>query len=256
MPEVVIKVGGSVMDALPQAFFAQIAQARTERGVVLVHGAGNRISALLPRLGLVPEFRGGLRVTSPAALEVAEMVLSGAVNKELVERLAREGCPAVGLSGADGGLIAVRPLPELGQVGHPERVDPAALRALLAAGFTPVVSPISNDAAGLRHNVNADAAAAALAAALGAPLVLVSNVPGVLDAGGELLPLLTPSDVERLIEAGTVSGGMVPKVTAALECLERGVPEVSIVDGASGALGRLLAGGAAGTRFVSEPQAK
>lgn len=251
MQTVVIKVGGSVMDALPQEFFAQIAQARAARGVVLVHGAGNRISALLPRLGLTPEFRGGLRVTSPAALEVAEMVLSGAVNKELVERLAREGCPAVGVSGADGGLITVRPLPELGRVGHPERVDPGLLRALLAAGFTPVVSPISSDADGVRHNVNADAAAAAVAAALGAPLVLVSNVPGVLDGDGALLPTLTPADVRRLIEDGTVYGGMIPKVTAALDCLAGGVPEVSIVDGTSGALGRLLAGGAAGTRFVA-----
>ena len=232
----VVKIGGNEMNA--PGFLDELAAclARLAAGgpVVVVHGGGQDIAALQSRLGLAPVKVDGLRVTDAASLEVAQMVLSGHTNKQIVRALLAAGLDAVGLSGVDGGLLRCRqkqhPTVDLGLVGEVTAVRADLLRRLLADGLTPVLSPISLGEDGQTYNVNADEAAGAVAAALGAErLDFVSNVPGVL-AGGAPLPALTPAAAEALIAGGTISGGMIPKVRTALDALARGVPAVRIVD--------------------------
>jgi len=210
----VTKIGGNEINApgfLEELAAIQAAQTRLG-GRIIVHGGGQDIAALQTRLGIEPVKVDGLRVTDAASLDAAEMVLSGHTNKQIVRALLAVGLDAVGLSGE---ITAVRT--EL-------------LQRLLHAGILPVISPISLGEDGQTYNVNADEAAAAVAAALGAmSLDFVSNVPGVL-AGGALLPHLTPDAAEALIVEGVISGGMIPKVRAALDALARGVPSVRIVD--------------------------
>lgn len=203
---------------------------------VLVHGGGPEVTRTMERLGLEPRFVNGLRVTDAAAMEVAEMVLSGAVNKRLVSRLAAAGLPAVGLSGRDGGLLRVRPHPDarrLGFVGEPERVDTGPLRGLLEAGFVPVLSPIGLGEDGAPYNVNADAVAAAVAAALAAQkLILLTDVAGIFreaPEGRELCSELDPAAARRLADEGVISRGMVPKVEACLAAISGGVASAHIV---------------------------
>jgi acetylglutamate kinase len=200
---------------------------------------------LQERLSLQPRFVDGLRVTDDASLDVAEMVLSGLVNKRLVARLVSTGIPAIGLCGVDNGLLRVVKMKhdtqDLGWVGDIVETHPAEVEALLALGVTPVISPISLGVDGHTYNVNADHAASALACALRAQeLVFVSNVPGVLigrdgvpgagAGGGRCVEALTTAEVETLIASGEISGGMVPKVRSALEALETGVPRVRITN--------------------------
>ena len=247
MERVVLKVGGNELD--DAAFVGGLVEAlrwlQGSRAVAVVHGGGKAIASLQERLRLEPRFVDGLRVTDDASLDVAEMVLSGWVNKRLVGRLVAEGIPSVGLSGVDGGLFRVVKMNhhqhDLGWVGQITGTDASIVAALLDQGITPVVSPISLGLDGHTYNVNADHAAAALACALEAgELVFVSNVPGVLgecataagEAGttGECIPALTPAEVEELIASGAIHGGMVPKVRSALHALEAGVPQVRITD--------------------------
>ena len=245
----VIKVGGNELD---DATFVQgLVEAVASLGepAVLVHGGGQAIAALQQRLGLAPRKVDGLRVTDADSLAVAEMVLSGQVNKRLVTALLEGGLQAVGLSGVDGGLLRCRPKQhpavDLGYVGDVAAVNVALLRGLLAQGLTLVISPISLGPAGQAYNVNADEAAGAVAAALGATtLTFLSNVPGVLDGEGRPLTALTAAQCATLVDQGTINGGMVPKVTAALAALAQGVGRARIVD---------LAGmrGAGGTVFES-----
>ena len=203
---------------------------------VVVHGGGPDVSLLLERLAIPATFVNGLRVTDVTTMEVVEMVLSGRVNKRLVSRLASAGAPAVGLSGRDGGLLRTRPHPEterLGLVGEPDGTDPAVLRTLLDAGYLPVVSPVGADAAGRPRNVNADAAAAAVAVGLRAEkLILLTDVAGIhvtTGDGTELRSELDEAETRHLITDGTISRGMVPKVDACLEALRGGVPSAHIV---------------------------
>jgi acetylglutamate kinase len=233
----VTKIGGNELDTpgFLEALARDLAlRQRAGRPSVVVHGGGRDIAALQTQLGIEPVKVDGLRVTDVASLDVAEMVLSGRANKRIVRALLAAGLDAVGLSGVDGRLLTARkkahPTADLGLVGEVTAVRGHLLLRLLADNLTPVISPISLGDDGQTYNVNADEAAAAIAAALGAAtLDFVSNVPGVL-AGGILVPHLSPAAAEALIADGVISGGMIPKVRAALDALARGVPQVRIVD--------------------------
>lgn len=252
MDTLVLKVGGNELDdpAFLDGLVGAIGWLQADRRVVLVHGGGKEIAAWQERLGLTPRFIEGLRVTDDQSLAVAEMVLSARTNKMLVARLLRAGILAAGVSGVDGGLLIVEkmthPAGDLGWVGRIVGSDPLLLRALLAAGFVPVVSPISLGRDGHSYNVNADQAAQAIAVALGASaLVFVSNVPGVR-ANGQVVPSLTVAQAEAWIKDGTISGGMIPKVRAALEAVGAGVRRAVITN-----LTGLREGG--GTAVSGEP---
>lgn len=211
---------------------------------LLVHGGGRHVERMLRALSLESRFVDGRRETSPAAMEVVEMVLSGVVNKSLASGLTRAGVPAVGLSGRDAGLVAARLEPGLGRVGLPESVNADVLRTLWTAGLLPVVSPVSDGPSGESINVNADEAALCLATAVKArALVYLSDVDGVrLNRG--FAEELAADDAARLIEDGTISGGMALKVRAALDAAWAGIPEVVIAGRAR------LTGGFAGTRIA------
>jgi len=248
-PVIIVKVGGNEID--DPGFLAGLAEAIAilcvEAAPVVVHGGGKEIARLQEALGLKPRFIEGLRVTDDASLAVAEMVLSGAVNKRLVARLVAHGLSAMGLSGVDAGLLRVRPVRhaagDLGWVGEVVSVNASLLGVLLEQGVVPVVSPISLGPEGHSYNVNADQAAAALARALNAAsLAFVTNVPGIL-IDGRVAACLTVQEARAWIAEGVIVGGMVPKARSALEAVAGGVSEVRIVD-----LAGLRQGG--GTRVV------
>jgi acetylglutamate kinase len=236
---IVIKYGGHAMvDAELQASFALDVVLLKYIGLrpVIVHGAGPQIGATLQRLGKQSTFVDGLRVTDDETMEVVEMVLGGKVNREIVALVQRGGGQAIGLTGNDGDMIRVtRRLEEdrdLGRVGRVVQVDPAPIRAVSAAGFVPVIAPIGVDADGLTHNVNADEAAGAVAAALTAEkLILLTDVEGVRDSTGGLMRQLTIQDAQKHIDEGTIREGMIPKVRCCIEALALGVQRAHIIDG-------------------------
>jgi len=246
---VVVKLGGTTLAEQKQVL-AEVALVARKRPVVLVHGGGKRMTEWLERLGVETRFEGGLRVTDPAALEVAAAVLRGVVNSELVAALRDEGCDAVGLSGVDGGLLIGERLPDVGLVATVTGVRRDLIDSLLVAGQVPVVAPLARDEQGMVCNVNADDAAAGLAAGLGArQLVLMTDVDGIRDATGAKLDSITPEQAEVLIAEGTIRGGMIPKVKAALSALAWEGTEAIIADGsAENALARALADPTFGTR--------
>jgi acetylglutamate kinase len=241
---VVIKYGGNAMirPELQQAFAADMVFLRYA-GIkpVVVHGGGPQISRMLDRLGIVSEFRGGLRVTTPEAMDVVRMVLTGQVGRELVGLINQHGPFAVGLSGEDAGLFtAVRrqatvdgELVDIGQVGDVARVDTSAVDDLIAAGRIPVIATVAPDAAGVLHNVNADTAAAALAEALGArKLVVLTDVPGLYTDWPDTSSLTSSIDadaLEKLLPG--LEAGMAPKMEACLRAVRGGVPAAHVVDG-------------------------
>ncbi len=241
----VYKIGGPALED-PTLLAPLAAELRAAAGqTLLVHGGGRHVDRLLRALGVESRFVDGRRETSPAAMEVVEMVLSGVVNKALASELTRAGVPAVGIAGRDGGLLRADREPGLGRVGSRVRVDPDAVLALWSAGFLPVVSPVSNGPAGESLNVNADEAALGLARALFArTLVYLSDVDGVSVAGAPLASLGTVA-AERWIRDGTITGGMALKVRVALEAVQAGIPEVVIAGKAR------LSGGFPGTRIVA-----
>ncbi len=250
----VIKIGGSVMARLDGALADVAAAQRAGRRVVLVHGGGPAIDAWLARLGVAPVFLGGRRVTDATTLDVVRAILIGQINSEIVRALVANGVPAAGLSGMDAGMIhAHRAAPELGLVGLPERVQPSLLVALLQAGFVPVLAPLCLGPEDECLNVNADDVATAVAAALGAgDLVFASDVPGVHDANGVIVPHLTEGQARDLLAGGIITGGMAPKVENCLAAL-RHVPRVHILDGTMpGGIAQALAGRSPGTRFAHE----
>ncbi|MFU7529068.1 acetylglutamate kinase [Qipengyuania sp. ASV99] len=213
---------------------------------VVVHGGGPQIGEMLARLGVESTFVDGLRVTDEATAKIAEMVLSGAINKELVGWLASAGGKAIGVSGKDGGLVIARKVtrttrdPEsliesvvdLGFVGEPAHVDTSVIDTAVAAGMIPVIAPIAPGEDGETYNINADTMAGAIAAALGAArLFLLTDVAGVLDADGELLTDLKPVDIARLREAGVIKGGMVPKLETCVSAVESGCEAAVVLDG-------------------------
>ncbi len=249
---VVVKLGGTTLAEQTQVL-AEVAQIARRRPVVLVHGGGKRMTEWLERLGVETRFEGGLRVTDPAALEVAAAVLRGVVNSELVAALHDAGCDAVGLSGVDGGLLVGRRLPDVGLVATVVSVRRHLIDSLLVAGQVPVVAPLARDEDGVVCNVNADDAAAGLAVGLGArQLVLMTDVDGVRDGSGTKLDSITPEQAEAMIVDGTIRGGMVPKVKAALSALAWEGAEAIIADGsAEHALVRALDDRTFGTRVSS-----
>lgn len=229
----VVKIGGRAQSdpALPR-LLAQVV--RTGDELVVVHGGGDEVTVLQRRLGSEPTFIGGRRVTTDEDMEVVRMILSGAVNKRLVRQLLHEGIAAVGISGEDGGLLPARLLDggALGAVGEPLNANPRPVEALLSAGFVPVVSPLGRHAeTGQGLNVNGDDAAAAIAGALGADeLLLLADVPGVLDAAGSLVPAIPADAVDDMIASGVARGGMSAKLQAARRALAAGVAAVRISD--------------------------
>lgn len=247
---VVVKLGGTTL-AEQEHVLADVAAVVRRRPVVLVHGGGRRMTEWLDRLGVPSRFEGGLRVTDAAALEVAAAVLRGVVNSELVAALRDRGCDAVGLSGVDGGLLIAERVPDVGLVAHVVGLRRDLLDALLVTGQVPVVAPLARDESGVVCNVNADDAAAGIAAGLGArQLVLLTDVDGVRDADGRRLDTLTAGEAETLIATGVIGGGMVPKVRAALAALAWDDAEAIIADSsAPGALVRALEDPSFGTRI-------
>ena len=252
---VVVKLGGTTL-ADQRQVLAEVAAVARRRPVVLVHGGGKRMTEWLERLGVPTRFEGGLRVTDPAALEVAAAVLRGVVNSELVAALRDVGCDAVGLSGVDGGLLIGQRIPDVGLVATVVGVRRDLLDSLLVAGQVPVVAPLARDEEGLVCNVNADDAAAGIAAGIGArQLVLMTDVDGVRDASGRKLDSITADQAEALIADGTISGGMVPKARAALAALAWEGTEAVIADSAApGALVRALDDPTFGTRVSARPR--
>ena len=253
---IVVKLGGTTL-AEQRQVLAEVAVVARQRPVVLVHGGGKRMTEWLERLGVPTRFEGGLRVTDPAALEVAAAVLRGVVNSELVAALRDVGCDAVGLSGVDGGLLIGQRIPDVGLVATVTGVRRDLLDSLLVSGQVPVVAPLARDEEGVVCNVNADDAAAGIAAGLGArQLVLMTDVDGVRDASGHRLDSITPDEAEALIAEGTISGGMVPKVRAALAALAWEGAEAIIADaGAPDALVRALDDPSFGTRVSAHAHA-
>ena len=241
---VVIKYGGNAMvdPQLQRAFAADMVFLRYA-GIrpVVVHGGGPQISAMLKRLGVASEFRGGLRVTTPEAMDIVRMVLVGQVGRELVGLINEHGPFAVGLSGEDAGLFTAVRRPayvdgqpvDVGQVGDVAEVDVSAVTDLIAAGRIPVISSVAPDADGVVHNVNADTAAAALAVALGArKLVVLTDVPGVYTNWPDpdsLVSQLSTAELAELLPR--LSEGMVPKMEACLRAVRGGVPAAHVVDG-------------------------
>ena len=245
----VLKYGGAAMtDVTLKRGFARdvVLMKLVGMNPVVVHGGGPHIRELLEKLGKTSEFVDGMRVTDGETMDVVEMVLGGLVNKEIVSLLNQQGGRAVGLTGKDGGLIDARRLtitrhrleleePEvidIGQVGEIQSIDTAVVDMLVGADFIPVIAPIGSDRQGRSYNINADVVAGRLAEALHAEkLVLLTNTPGVMDARGELIPVLHTPDAQRLVDRGTISEGMLPKVRCAIEAVQGGVRAATITDG-------------------------
>ncbi|ARU02334.1 acetylglutamate kinase [Yoonia vestfoldensis] len=234
---VVVKFGGNAMgDADAMAEFARDIVLMKQVGMnpVVVHGGGPMINQMLDKLGIKTEFVRGQRVTDQDTVEVVEMVLTGLVNKRIVQAIMDEGGRAVGLSGKDDDLMVAEALnPELGFVGRPVEMNVQVLRDLNAAGIIPVVAPVATGMDMLEtFNVNGDTAAGAIAGALKADrLLLLTDVPGIKDASGEVVTQLTPDQVRAMIADGTINGGMIPKAETALLAVEQGVRAVVILDG-------------------------
>jgi acetylglutamate kinase len=248
----VVKYGGHAMgDPEAAQDFAQDIVLLKAVGInpVVVHGGGPQIGAMLAKMGVESTFVDGLRVTDKETAQVAEMVLSGAINKEIVGWLAASGGKAIGISGKDGGLVTAKKVSrtskdpdsniekvvDLGFVGEPETIDTTILETAGKAGMIPVVAPIAAGEDGHTYNINADTMAGAIAAALGAArLFLLTDVTGVLDKEGELLTDLTPADIARLKDDGTISGGMIPKLETCVKAVEAGCEAAVVLDGRVG----------------------
>ena len=219
---------------------------------IVVHGGGPQIGGMLDKLGIKSEFKAGLRVTDEATVEIVEMVLAGSINKQIVGWIGAEGGKAIGLCGKDGNMVFARKATrtvvdpdsnieryvDLGFVGEPETVDRAVLDAVLKAELIPVLAPVALGSDGETYNVNADTFAGAIAGAMGAKrLLLLTDVPGVLDKNKNLIPEMTIDDCRRLIADGTITDGMIPKIETCIYALEQGVEAVVILDGKVAACG-------------------
>jgi acetylglutamate kinase len=246
---VVIKYGGHAMgDRAAAEDFAEDVVLLEQSGIkpIVVHGGGPQIGKMLEKLGIKSEFRAGLRVTDEATVEVVEMVLAGSINKQIVGWIGAEGGKAVGLCGKDGNMVTARKVtrttvdPEsniekvvdLGFVGEPEKVNREVLDQVLSAELIPVLAPVAVGQDGQTYNVNADTFAGAIAGAMMSKrLLLLTDVPGVLDKNKNLIPEMTIEDCRRLIADGTITDGMIPKIETCIYALERGVEAVVILDG-------------------------
>ena len=246
---VVVKYGGHAMGdpTLGQAFARDIALLK-QSGVnpVVVHGGGPQIATLLQKMGIKSEFKGGLRVTDKATVEIVEMVLAGSINKEIVALINKEGEWAIGLCGKDGNMVFaekvsrttidpdsnIEQVVDLGFVGEPVEVDRTLLDLLARSEMIPVIAPVAPGRDGETYNINADTFAGAIAGALAATrLLFLTDVPGVRDASGALIEALTVAEAKALIADGTIHGGMIPKVETCFHAIERGVESVVILNG-------------------------
>ncbi len=245
----VVKYGGHAMgDPELARDFAEDVVLLKAVGInpVVVHGGGPQIGAMLKQLGVESTFVDGLRVTDRQTAQIAEMVLCGAINKELVGWIAGAGGKALGISGKDGGLViaskvrrtakdpdsSIERAVDLGFVGEPDKIDTTIIETASTAGMIPVIAPIAPGADGETYNINADTMAGAIAAALGAArLFLLTDVAGVLDKGGNLLTDLKPADIARLQQDGTISGGMIPKLETCVHAVEAGCEAAVVLDG-------------------------
>jgi acetylglutamate kinase len=246
---IVIKYGGNAMgdEETAKAFARDIVLLeQTAINPVVVHGGGPQIATMLKRLGIQSEFAAGLRITDAATIEIVEMVLAGSVNKQLVGYINEAGGKAVGLSGKDGNMVKaskttrtvvdpdsnIEKAIDLGFVGDPDKVDLTLLNQLIGHELIPVLAPLATSHDGHTLNVNADTFAGAVAGALKAKrLLLLTDVPGVLDKSKKLIPELSVKDARKLVADGTISGGMIPKVETCIYALEQGVQGVVIIDG-------------------------
>jgi acetylglutamate kinase len=243
---IVIKYGGNAMTEphLKESFASDVVLLKlVGMNPVVVHGGGPQINEMLDKLGKKGEFIQGMRVTDEETMDIVEMVLGGQVNKEIVNLINRKGGKAVGLTGQDGNFIHAEKLlmasldnPEemidVGQVGDITKIDPSIINFLDSGDFIPVIAPIGVGPDGETYNINADVVAGKLAEILGAEkLILLTNTPGVLDKDGHLLTGLTPKQIDDLVEDGTLSGGMLPKISSALDAARSGVKSVHIIDG-------------------------
>jgi len=242
----VIKYGGAAMtDAALKGSFAEDVVLMKYVGInpVVVHGGGPQISGMMKRLGKEVKFVEGIRVTDAETMEIVEMVLGGTVNKEIVNLMNQHGGRGVGLSGKDGGLIRAKPLKKsresICHVGDVAEIDPQILKRLEGSGasregvrFIPVISPVGADAKGKSYNINADVVAAHIAVALSAEkLLILTDVPGILNKKGDLLPTLSKKDLFQMVKKKEIDGGMLPKVEAALFAVDSGVRKAHIIDG-------------------------
>ncbi len=240
---IVVKYGGHAMEGGVSQNFAQDIVLMKQTGIdpVVVHGGGPQIGAMLDRLSIPSSFVDGLRVTDEAAVEVVEMVLTGKINKQIVSGINAAGGRAVGISGKDGNLVLARKIDhrtkdgqsvDLGFVGEPEKISPEVLRTIIASDLIPVIAPIGVGRKGETFNINADTVAGSVAGAMKAErLVLLTDVEGVLDRDGKLIPKLSLQDAERLIADGTIRGGMIPKIQTAMDAVKSGVKAAVILDG-------------------------
>ena len=240
---IVVKYGGNAMidDELKRSFARDVVLLKlVGMYPVIVHGGGPQINEMLERLGKKGEFVKGMRVTDQETMDIVEMVLGAHVNKEIVSLINEAGGKAVGLTGRDGGLIRARKLVidadgeslDLGFVGEVDSVDPDVITTLDSQGFIPVVAPIGLGRDGVAYNINADLVAGKIATVLAAEkLILMTNTPGILDQGEQLLTGVTPADIDRLVADGVIYGGMLPKISSALDAARSGVNSVHIIDG-------------------------
>ena len=242
----VIKYGGNAMtdDHLKNCFARDVVLLKlVGMNPVVVHGGGPQIDELLKRIGKKGEFIQGMRVTDAETMAVVEMVLGGQVNKEVVNLVNQHGGKAVGLTGKDGAFIRAKKLLmpnrdkpgdllDIGQVGEIVAIDPALISLLHSSDFIPVIAPIGVGAEGETYNINADVVAGKIAEILKAEkLIMLTNTPGVLDENGQLLTGITPKEIDDMVAAGTLSGGMLPKIGSALDAARSGVKSVHIIDG-------------------------
>jgi acetylglutamate kinase len=236
----VLKCGGSTLAALPNSFYEDVTVLQ-QQGIlaVVVHGGGPAITDMLNLMNIESRFVDGLRVTNEATLDVVEMVLSGQMNKEIVRKIQATGSRAIGISGVDGHLIEARPVAnadQIGYVGEVTHIHKELIHALLQMNYIPVIAPLGISANNAqRYNINADTAAGAIASSIDAEqLVIVTDVPGIMksiDGEKHVLSHITVQEVEAMIANGEIYGGMIPKVRAAMLCIQGNLQEVIIVDG-------------------------
>ncbi|MGI9141894.1 MAG: acetylglutamate kinase [Fluviibacter sp.] len=243
---IVVKYGGNAMteERLKQSFANDVVLLKlVGLNPVVVHGGGPQIEQMLTQVGKKGEFIQGMRVTDAETMRIVEMVLGGEVNKDIVGLINQNGGKAVGLTGKDAGLIRAKKLMlpkhgnptellDIGLVGDIQQIDPSIVHHLVSGAFIPVIAPIGYGPDGETYNINADVVAGKMAEILGAEkLVLLTNTPGVLDKDGNLLTGLTPRDIDDMVADGTLSGGMLPKISSALDAARNGVKGVHIIDG-------------------------
>ena len=245
---IVVKFGGNAMTGTVAEDFAQdiVLMKQTGMEPVVVHGGGPQIGAMLKKLAIPSTFIDGLAVTDQATMEVVEMVLTGSINKQIVTGINAAGGHAVGLSGTDGNLVIAKKIErlkidpvtreskpiDLGFVGEPEKINPEVLRTFIKSELIPVIAPVGVGRQGETFNINADTVAGSVAGAMQAErLVLLTDVEGVLDQEGKLIPRLSLREARTLIANGTISGGMIPKIETAIDAVENGVAAAVILDG-------------------------